>query len=123
MHLSMLLWERGHCTSSPCPWRRNKILRTFKNRIGSALKHSVNLDQEKSYEARTSIDKPIATNKTTGNRNISWSEREQKFIVSIKRHGKYFKGRANTLDEAIRLKEQKVAEAEKLFQEKIYKTG
>lgn len=92
-------------------------------KIESALKHSVNLDQEKSYEARTSIDKPIATNKTTGIRNISWSEREQKFIVSIKRHGKYFKGRAKTLDEAIRLKEQKVAEAEKLFQEKIYKTG
>lgn len=92
-------------------------------KIESALKHSVNLDQEKSYEARTSIDKPIATNKTTGIRNISWSEREQKFIVSIKRHGKYFKGRANTLDEAMRLKEQKVAEAEKLFREKIYKTG
>lgn len=90
-------------------------------KLESARKHSVNLDQEKSYEARTSVDKPIITNKTTGIRNISWSESEQKFIVSLKRNGKWFKGRAKTLSEAIRVKEQKVAEAEEFFQEKIYK--
>ena len=88
----------------------------------SARKHSVNLNQEKAYKARTSHNKPIVTNKTTGIRNISWSKKEQKFIVSLKRHGKYFKGRAETLDEAVQLKEQKVAEAEEFFQEKIYKS-
>lgn len=84
-------------------------------------RHSINLNQEKAYEMRTSVDKPIKTNKTTGIRNISWSNREQKFVVSLKRHGKYFKGRASTLAEAIKMKEEKIKEAEKFFQEQIYK--
>ncbi|KXT83475.1 hypothetical protein SORDD14_00471 [Streptococcus oralis] len=79
------------------------------------------MNQAKAYEVRTSKDKPLVTNKTSGIRNISWSEREQNFIVSLKRHGKYFKRRAKTLKEAIRIKEEMVAEAEKFFGEKIYK--
>lgn len=59
----------------------------------------------------------------SGIRNISWSGREQCYVISMKRHGKYFRTRAKTLKEAINEKERMIAEVEEYFQEKIYKKG
>ena len=47
-----------------------------------------------------------------GMRNIHWDEREQRFVVAIKRNGKWFKARAKTLEQAIEKREQKLREAE-----------
>ena len=47
-----------------------------------------------------------------GMRNIHWDEREQRFVVAVKRAGKWFKARAKTLEEAIEKREQKLREAE-----------
>ena len=47
-----------------------------------------------------------------GMRNIHWDEREQRFVVAVKRGGKWFKARAKTLEEAIEKREQKLREAE-----------
>lgn len=47
-----------------------------------------------------------------GMRNIHWDEREQRFVVAVKRGGKWFKARAKTLEEAIKKREQKLREAE-----------
>lgn len=60
---------------------------------------------------------PFASNKTTGIRNISWSNSKQKYLVSIKRLGRYFRGSAKTLNDAIKLKEEKLAESEQYVQE------
>ena len=60
---------------------------------------------------------PFASNKTTGIRNISWSDKKQKYFVSIKRLGRYFRGSAKTLNDAIKLKEEKLAESEQYVQE------
>lgn len=60
---------------------------------------------------------PFASNKTTGIRNISWSDKKQKYFVSIKRLGRYFRGSAKTLNDAIKLKEEKLAESERYVQE------
>lgn len=90
-------------------------------KVESGRIHHSNLNQEKAYLTRTSKDIPIKTNKTTGIRNISWSGREKKFIVSLRRHGKTFKGRADTLQEAIALKGNLVIKAESYFNEIIYK--
>lgn len=92
-------------------------------RVENGKLHKANLNQEKAYETRTSKDVPLSTNKTTGIRNISWSGREQCYVISMKRHGKYFRTRAKTLKEAINEKERMIAEIEEYFQEKIYKKG
>ena len=47
-----------------------------------------------------------------GMQNIHWDEREQRFVVAVKRGGKWFKARAKTLEEAIRKRKQKLKEAE-----------
>ena len=60
---------------------------------------------------------PFSSNKTTGIRNISWSDKKQKYFVSIKRLGRYFRGSAKTLNDAIKLKEEKLAESERYVQE------
>lgn len=59
----------------------------------------------------------FSSNKTTGIRNISWSDKKQKYFVSIKRLGRYFRGSAKTLNDAIKLKEEKLAESEQYVQE------
>ena len=102
---------------------RGEIMSCGHLRRDSGLIHKKNFDQQKAYDVRTSKDVPIATNKTTGIRNISWSEREQKYVISLKRHGKYFKGRASTLEEALKVKDKLIKEAETCFGEKIYKGG
>ena len=45
-------------------------------------------------------------------RNIHWDEREERFVVAVKRVGKWFKARAKTLEQAIEKREQKLREAE-----------
>lgn len=47
-----------------------------------------------------------------GMRNIHWDEREQRFVVAVKRGGKWFKARTKTLEEAIEKREQKLKEAD-----------
>lgn len=47
-----------------------------------------------------------------GMRNIHWDEREQRFVVAVKRGGKWFKARAKTLEQAIEKRDQKLREAE-----------
>lgn len=47
-----------------------------------------------------------------GMRNIHWDEKEQRFVVAVKRAGKWFKARAKTLEQAIEKREQKLKEAE-----------
>ena len=47
-----------------------------------------------------------------GMRNIHWDEREERFVVAVKRGGKWFKARAKTLEQAIEKREQKLREAE-----------
>lgn len=59
----------------------------------------------------------FSSNKTTGIRNISWSDKKQKYFVSIKRLGRYFRGSAKTLNDAIKLKEEKLAESEQYVRE------
>lgn len=79
--------------------------------------------QKKAYFARTSLDKPLSSNITTGIRNISYSQREKLYIVVLRRHKKTYKGRAKTLSEALQLKQEIIDQAEKDFGEKIYKRG
>lgn len=45
-------------------------------------------------------------------RNIHWDEREERFVVAVKRGGKWFKARAKTLEQAIEKRDQKLREAE-----------
>ena len=92
-------------------------------RVESGNQHKDNLDQEKSYETRTSKDIPLSTNRTTGIRNISWSNGERCYVISMRRHGKTFKTRAKTLSEAIYEKEKMIARVEEYFHETIYKRG
>lgn len=47
-----------------------------------------------------------------GLRNISWSEKEQHFVISIKRGNHYFKPRATSLDEAIEKRKELLKEAD-----------
>ena len=47
-----------------------------------------------------------------GIRNIHWDDKEERFVVAVKRGGKWFKARAKTLEEAIEKREQKLKEAE-----------
>lgn len=47
-----------------------------------------------------------------GIRNIHWDDKEERFVVAVKRGGKWFKARARTLEEAIEKRDQKLKEAE-----------
>ena len=47
-----------------------------------------------------------------GIRNIHWDDKEERFVVAVKRAGKWFKARAKTLEQAIEKREQKLREAE-----------
>lgn len=47
-----------------------------------------------------------------GIRNIHWDDKEERFVVAVKRAGKWFKARAKTLEEAIEKRDQKLREAE-----------
>ena len=47
-----------------------------------------------------------------GIRNIHWDDKEERFVVAVKRAGKWFKARAKTLEEAIEKRDQKLKEAE-----------
>lgn len=77
--------------------------------------------QEKAYRTRTSKDKPLKSNKTTGVRNISYSQQEKQYVICLRHKKRTYKGRAKTLKEAIRLKENFIQQAERDFQETIYK--
>lgn len=46
-------------------------------------------------------------------KNIHWDEKEGKFVVAIKRGGKWFKARALSLSEAVIKREQRLKDAEK----------
>ena len=48
-----------------------------------------------------------------GLKNISWSEKEQHFVISIKRGNRYFKTRATSLDDAIEKRKELLKEADK----------
>ena len=47
-----------------------------------------------------------------GLKNISWSEKEQHFVISAKRGNRYFKARATSLDEAIEKRKELLKEAD-----------
>lgn len=47
-----------------------------------------------------------------GLKNISWSEKEQRFVISLKRGDRYFKTRATSLDEAIEKRKELLKEAD-----------
>ena len=47
-----------------------------------------------------------------GLKNISWSEKEQHFVISVKRGNRYFKSRATSLDEAIEKRKELLKEAD-----------
>ena len=47
-----------------------------------------------------------------GLKNISWSEKEQHFVISIKRGNRYFKSRATSLDDAIEKRSELLKEAD-----------
>lgn len=47
-----------------------------------------------------------------GLKNISWSEKEQHFVISIKRGNRYFKSRATSLDDAIKKRKELLKEAD-----------
>ena len=51
-----------------------------------------------------------------GLKNISWSEKEQHFVISIKRGNRYFKSRAISLDDAIEKRRELLKEAEEYLQ-------
>lgn len=51
-----------------------------------------------------------------GLRNISWSEKEQHFVISIKRGNRYFKSRATSLDDAIEKRSELLKEADEFSQ-------
>ena len=80
-----------------------------------------NFNQRKAYLERTSKDKPLLTNQSTGIRNIYYSGSERKYVVTIKRYGKQFRKRALTLKQAIEVKKELVAEIESYFNEVLYK--
>lgn len=82
--------------------------------------HSVNLDQKKAYEARTSKDKAMS-NSQTGIRNISKSENGDGYRVYLRRRGKQYRKRAKTLAEALLVKKELIKQAERDFGEVIYK--
>lgn len=62
----------------------------------SGKTHSVNLDQIKGYESRTSKDKAMS-NSHTGIRNIAKAENGDGYRVYLSRHGKHYRQRAKTL--------------------------
>lgn len=82
--------------------------------------HSVNLDQSKGYEARTSKDKAMS-NSHTGIRNIAKAENGDGYRVYLRRHGKHYRKRAKTLAEALLIKKELIRQAEEEFGEVIYK--
>ena len=47
-----------------------------------------------------------------GLKNISWSEKEQRFVISTKRGDRYFRTRATSLDEAIEKRKELLKEAD-----------
>ena len=55
-----------------------------------------------------------------GLKNISWSEKEQHFVISIKRGNRYFKSRAISLDGAIEKRSELLKEAEEYSQTEEY---
>ena len=82
--------------------------------------HSVNLDQSKGYENRTSKDKAMS-NSQTGIRNIAKAENGDGYRVYLRRHGKHYRKRAKTLAEALLVKKELIKQAERDFGEVIYK--
>lgn len=82
--------------------------------------HAVNLDQSKAYESRTSKDKPMSNSKT-GIRNIAKDENGNGYRVYLRRHGKQYRKRAKTLSEALLVKKELIKQAERDFNEVIYK--
>lgn len=82
--------------------------------------HSVNLDQKKAYEARTSKDKAMS-NSQTGIRNIAKAENGDGYRVYLRRHGKQYRKRAKSLAEALLVKKELIKQAERDFGEVIYK--
>lgn len=82
--------------------------------------NSVNLDQSKGYENRTSKDKAMS-NSQTGIRNIAKAENGDGYRVYLRRHGKDYRKRAKTLAEALLVKKELVRKAERDFGEVIYK--
>lgn len=82
--------------------------------------HSVNLDQSKGYESRTSKDKAMS-NSQTGIRNISKAENRDGYRVYLRRRGKQYRKRAKTLAEALLVKKELIKQAERDFGEVIYK--
>ena len=86
----------------------------------SGKTHSVNLDQSKAYETRTSKDKPM-TNSKTGIRNIAKSENGDGYRVYLRRHGRQYNKRAKTLAEALLIKKELIKQAKRDFGEVIYK--
>ena len=67
--------------------------------------------KEKENEKNTSTQQS-GESLELGMRNIHWDEREERFVVAVKRGGKWFKARAKTLEQAIEKREQKLREAE-----------
>lgn len=55
-----------------------------------------------------------------GLKNISWSEKEQHFVISTKRGNRYFKSRAISLDDAIEKREELLKEADEYSQTEKY---
>ncbi len=105
--------------------RLNRVLRGDTTSCGHlrsemGKRYSNKLDQIKAYESRTSVDKPISTS-TTGIRNISKSDKESTYRVYISRHGKTYRRRAKTLEEAKLIKKELIKKAEKEFGEVIYR--
>ena len=82
--------------------------------------HSVNLDQSKGYESRTSKDKAMSNSKT-GIRNIAKAENGDGYRVYLRRHGKHYRKRTKTLAEALLVKKELIKQAERDFGEVIYK--
>ena len=82
--------------------------------------HSINLDQFKGYESRTSKDKAMS-NSQTGIRNISKAENGDGYRVYLRRHGKQYRKRAKSLSEALLIKKELIKQAERDFGEVIYK--
>lgn len=105
--------------------RLNRVLREEVKSCGhlrslSGKAHSVNLDQKKGYEARTSKDKPMSNSKT-GIRNIARAENGIGYRVYLRRHGKQYRKRAKSLAEALLIKKELIKQAERDFGEVIYK--
>lgn len=49
-------------------------------------------------------------------RNIHWDAKEENFVITIKRHGRWFKKRSNSLEEAIEKREELLKKAEEFVQ-------